>query len=222
MTPYNGPQTGGPRSGGYGFLVPGLNGYFTSVKLERAGAIRAQLDNVQEFGNFSSSGGNAPFLDQVDYIALFRLDDDLRGFEGGFSSSNLVCPDVGYASSSTLSTSYSCSTSAPAANQCPSTCVMRHYGYLIPFHNGVKFFGKVVRIDLQAMTGAKLTSPPSSASSSTCTIATRRCGTTCTDSVRREWWSSTDNSWHESGPASDDACITSEFVCTYQRMRECT
>mmetsp|Transcript_7911 Transcript_7911/g.13110 ORF Transcript_7911/g.13110 Transcript_7911/m.13110 type:complete len:630 (+) Transcript_7911:171-2060(+) len=32
----------------------------------------------------------------------------------------------------------------------------RHYGILIPFHNGEDFFGKVVRVDLQAMANASI------------------------------------------------------------------
>jgi hypothetical protein len=33
----------------------------------------------------------------------------------------------------------------------------RHYGILVPFHNGIKFHGKVVRIDLQLMAAATMT-----------------------------------------------------------------
>ena len=105
----------------YGFLVPGVesSGYFIKFTIEMKAAARAQAAGGQEFSDFYTDLAVGTYEGQVTGLDLPSLDEDLRGFEGGFT--------------------VNCSNA------------MKHYGILVPFHSGSKFVGKVVKIDLHAM-----------------------------------------------------------------------
>lgn len=108
----------------YGFFVPGVesNGIFLRLGLEMKALPRAQFFGGQEYADFKTFDGVGTYAGQILTIPLLSFDDDLTGFEGGFSAS--------------------------VRN---SDGTYQRYGFLVPNYNGQKYFGKVVRIDLHFM-----------------------------------------------------------------------
>eukprot|EP01041_Mallomonas_annulata_P005612 gene5612-11329_t len=108
----------------FAYFIPGLasNGNFLRIGMEMEALARAQLIGGQEYADFYTFLGIGPYENQLKSLPLLSIDPDLTGFEGGFTAS--------VRKNSTRS---------------------HRYGYLVPYYNGNKFFGKVVRIDLHRM-----------------------------------------------------------------------
>jgi hypothetical protein len=102
---------------GYGYFVPsynralGYSGKFTRLDLGAPGP-------PPDFANFQTRLGQGAYEGQLRVLDLTHIDDELRGFQGGFA------------------------VEAPRAHN-----TMANFGFLVPFFNG-KFFGKLTRVDL--------------------------------------------------------------------------
>lgn len=120
----------------YGFLIPGIesSGYFVQFGMEIEASARAQVAGGQEFADFFSELGLGTYENQIQALDLTAIDPELIGFEGGFPV-NTTTVQVNDTSGATIN-------------------IVKHYGFLIPYHNGEDFFGKVVRINLREMVNA--------------------------------------------------------------------
>jgi len=166
------------RPGAYAFMVPGVetDGYFVKLALEMKAQARAQAAGGQEFADFNTNLGVGTYSGQIVPLHLPNLDPDLNGFEGGFSVNCSISPALFYKGNHYGNLP----SDVPAAER------TRHYGVIVPFHNGARFVGKVVRVDMWNMDNA----------------------TACMLSVRREWVDSASGAIRSSGPSSSTACIT--------------
>lgn len=111
------------RQKAYGFFVPGpeTTGHFVSFSIEMKAAARAQSAGGQEYADFFSDLGIGTYPDQVVPLHLPSVVPNLTNLEGY---------EGGFAVNMTNG---------------------RHYGILVPYHNGREFHGRVVRVDLQQL-----------------------------------------------------------------------
>ena len=143
----------------YGYFIPSLpsEGTFLRIALELPILPRAQISIGQEYSDFYTPLGIGAYEGQITALPLLDIDKDLSGFEGGFTAS------------------------VPKT----STTFYR-YGYLIPYYNGKKFFGKVIRINLHLLSHNI---------------------TTCIKSTRIEYYDKINNKIVTNGINSRDACV---------------
>lgn len=120
----------GDRQNAFAYLVPGIEsrGHFIRVALEVKAAARAQSSGSQEFANFSS------------------LSDPLGV---GTYSTTLTSPQQVY--SIPLPEVYYALDGYEGGFNVDETPDGGRYGVLVPHHNGYRFHGLVVRVDLEAM-----------------------------------------------------------------------
>ena len=128
---------GSDRPNSFAFFVPGVNsnGYFLKVAIENKASARAQSAGSQEFGDFYSRDGIGTYAASVTatpQVSFLRL-LDIDSDLTGFEGG------IPYNTSSG-----------------------KHYGVLVPWHNGKDFHGKVVRINLRTMDSDRTNLVPSS------------------------------------------------------------
>jgi len=183
---------GSDRPNSFAFLVPGKNsdGYFLKIAIENKASARAQSAGSQEFADFYADDGVGTYAKSVTataQVSFMRLLD--------------IDPDLtGFEGGIPYNTSSG-----------------KHYGVLIPYHNGNNFIGKVVRIDLKNMDGNRLNQPDNDF---TAALAA------CKGSYRREYYDppfpktaaemiSNLKVYPPNAPSAATACITILDLSTY-------
>ena len=63
---------------------------FIRLGIEMKALARATLVGGQEYADFKSNLGIAPYFNQIKAINLLSRDEDLTGFEGGFAGKVIV------------------------------------------------------------------------------------------------------------------------------------
>ena len=184
---------GSDRPNSFAFFVPGVNsdGYFLKVAIENKASARAQSAGSQEFGDFYSKDGIGTYAATVtatSQASYLRL-LDIDSDLTGFEGG------IPYNTSSG-----------------------KHYGVLIPWHNGKDWHGKVVRINLKTMDGNRV-GPPYDFTAAL---------TACKASYRREYYdppypkTAADlinnlKVYPPNAPSASSACITILDLATYRK-----